>query len=77
MNKRYKSLVIVNMPHSPIVTQVEALTSITTLIVDLEDLWMQKGEKHNPLGLTQEVSQVVASPFTCKTNERIGTNSWL
>jgi hypothetical protein len=36
---------------------------------------MQKGEKWNPIGLTQEVSEVVASPFTCKTNKRIGTNS--
>ncbi len=65
------------MPHSPITTQVEGLTSIKTLIIDLEDLWMQKGEKWNPIGLTQEVSEVVASPFTCKTNKRIGTNSWL
>jgi hypothetical protein len=65
------------MPHSPITTQVEGLTSIKTLIIDLEDLWMQKPEKLNPLGLTQEVSQVVVPPFTCKTNERIGTNSWL
>jgi hypothetical protein len=62
------------MPHSPIATQVERLANITTLVVDLEDPSMKKGEKQNPLGLTQEVSQVVvATPFTCKTNERIET----
>ncbi len=74
-SKTTKSCYYVNMPHSPIATQMEGLTSIKTLVVDLENLSMQKGEKQSPLGLTQEVSQVVASPFTCKTNERIRTIS--
>ncbi len=63
-----------DMPHNPIATQVEGPTNIITLVVDLEDHLMQKkGEGQSFLGSTffgHVPSQVVATPFTCKTNER-------
>jgi hypothetical protein len=59
---------------NPITTQVEGPTNIITLVVDLENPLMQKkGEEQSFLGSTlfgHVLSQVVATPFTCKTDER-------
>jgi hypothetical protein len=46
MNKRLKKPhYYMDMPHSPIATQVEGPTNIITLVVDIEDLSMQEEGK--------------------------------
>jgi len=74
MNKIKKVLLLCAHARNPITTQVEGPANIITLVIDLEDLLMQKkGEKQSSLGSTlfgHVPSQVVATPFTCKTNER-------
>jgi hypothetical protein len=80
MNKIKKPYYYVDMPHNLIATQVEGPKNIITLVVDLEDPLIQKNKKQktknkkqSSLGLTlfgRVPSQIIATPFTCKTNER-------